>query len=148
MKQRPSLSSSTGMQWSLQLNFQHSFWHEFSPAIVVISRPELRGRVQAKTCFKQAVSEEGREFCSVDANHPLPLTLGPENVSRPKAVVWTFSSSAHTINSIFRLYWEIKKVGKTDVQEIPNHSTCAVKANLNSGTSSVLGFGNSIKAFY
>lgn len=85
----------------------------------------------------------------MDANHPLPLTLGPENGSRSKAVVWIASFNTRTKNSICKLYWgKKKKFGKTGVQEIPNHSTCAVKVSLNSGISSLLKFGNAIKAFY
>lgn len=84
----------------------------------------------------------------MDASHPLPLTLGPENGSRPKAVVSIASFNICTKNNICNLFWGKKKFDKTGVQEMSNCSTCAVKVNLNSGISSLLRFGNAIKAFY
>lgn len=55
----------------------------------------------------------------------------------------------HALKIVFANYiGGKKKFGKTGVQEIPNRSTCAVKVNLNSGISSLLKFGNAIKAFY
>jgi len=55
----------------------------------------------------------------------------------------------HTLKIVFANYIGGKKIfGKTDVQEMPNSSTCAVKVNLSSGISSLLRFGNAIKAFY
>lgn len=46
-----------------------------------------------------------RKFGCMDASHPLPLSLGQENGSRLKAVVWITSFDTLTKNSICKLYF-------------------------------------------